>query len=370
MRPRILFICGRETAYMRNRVLIRAFQQHFDTLDLTSGARNTLARTVHGLARYAAQRPSYDLAFVGFYGYPLVIALANLQRVLRRRNGSATPPILFDAYVSNYDTLCEDRQWFRQRSVAGRFARWLDRTSCQVADRVLLDTQAHARYFVDHLGVPEPKVHIVPVGCDESLFSLQHQETSPGFERHNGEIRVFYYGAYLALHGTEVIVQAAHHLRDRADIHLVIGGDGPRASHVRRMAQELRLDNVEFVGWISLEQLPGYIARSDICLGGHFSTIPKAARVVSTKTFQFIAMRKATIVGDNPATREFFTHGEQVYAVPMGDPYALADAIRTLADDAELRQHVARSGHELFKQRLTTRAIGNELMSIIDDALS
>jgi glycosyltransferase involved in cell wall biosynthesis len=132
------------------------------------------------------------------------------------------------------------------------------------------------------------------------------------------------------------------------------------------MICDLELTNIDLQGWIQIQDLPQYIARASICLGGHFSEIPKAARVVSTKTFQFIAMRKPTIVGDNPATRELFAHREHVYAVHMGDPAALADAIATLADDATLRDQIAFGGYNIFRQRFTTLEMGRELRSVID----
>jgi glycosyltransferase involved in cell wall biosynthesis len=91
--------------------------------------------------------------------------------------------------------------------------------------------------------------------------------------------------------------------------------------------------------------------------------------VISTKTFQFIAMRKPTIVGDNPATRELFIAGEHICAVPMGSPQALAEAIRTLADDQALRLRIASGGYETFKQRLTTRVIAGQLASVMEEAL-
>jgi glycosyltransferase involved in cell wall biosynthesis len=172
---------------------------------------------------------------------------------------------------------------------------------------------------------------------------------------------VFYYGSFLPLHGTEVIIQAAALLKNRRDIHFTIGGNGPQFRKISEVARRSELKNVSLVGWIPMEELPAYIARASICLGGHFSTVPKAGRVISTKTFQFIAMRKPTIVGDNVATRELFVHGEHIYAVPMGDPIALAEAISELADTPALREHIAGGGYTLFQEKLTVRAIADGL---------
>ncbi len=354
MRPRLLFISGREMDYIRNRVLLNALRDRCDVTVITANVRSTVARTACELARFIAQRPPYDVCFAGFYGQPIAVALSVLQR----------KPIILDAYVSTYDTLCEDRRLFPPHSPVGVLARWLDRRSCQAATRVLTDTQAHARYFAENFAVPRSKLAVVYVGCDEAIFYPREDHlTDPQ------HFNVFYYGNFLPLHGTEVIVQAAALLRRRPDVRFTVGGDGMRYPAVRQMVAELSLTSVDLVGWIPFEQLPGYIARASVCLGGHFSTVTKAARVISTKTFQFIAMRKPTIVADNPATREIFVSGEHVYMVPMGDPMALAEAIETLANDPALRQRIAAGGYGVFQQQLTTRAIVNRLTSIVEDAL-
>lgn len=351
--PRVLFISGREPQYIRNRVLIAALERHFHTVVVTPSGGGTLGRTLGGLARLAATRPAYDVCFAGFYGQPLAVVLSVLQG----------RPIVLDAYVSTFDTLCHDRRWFGPRSLPGRLAYWIDRQACALATRVVTDTHAHTCYFAETFQVPREKVTTVYVGCDESVFYPRQ----PVPDRQG--IEVFYYGAYLPLHGTDVIVQAAHLLRQRAEIRFVIGGDGPRRAAIAQLIRDLDLHNVDCVGWIPLQQVPGHIARADICLGGHFSTVPKASRVISTKTFQFLAMRKATIVGDNPATRELLAHGQHAYAVSMGDPQALADAVETLADHPGLREQIAESGRQVFEERLSTRVVADQLRTVVENVV-
>jgi glycosyltransferase involved in cell wall biosynthesis len=334
-------------------VLIAALQRHFQTLVMTPRARGTPGRMLGGLARLVAAHPEYDVCFAGFYGQPLAIALSALQR----------RPIVLDAYVSTFDTLCYDRRRFGPRSLPGRLAYWIDRQSCTQATLLVTDTCAHASYFAETFRVPQGKLTTVYVGCDESVFYPRQ----PAPDRQG--IEVFYYGAYLPLHGTDVIVLAADLLRQRADIRFVIGGDGPRRAAVAQMIRDLDLHNVECVGWLPLQQVPEYVARADICLGGHFSTVPKASRVISTKTFQFLAMRKATIVGDNPATRELLAHGQHAYSVPMGDPQALAHAVEALADDPGLREQIAEGGRHVFEERLATRVVADQLATLIEEVV-
>lgn len=351
VRCSVLFISGREISYIRNRVLLTGLRKFCDVTVLTGNGRNIPSRILTGLLRFITYRQNYDICWAGFYGQPLALILSSVSR----------KPVILDAYVSTYDTLCEDRGLFHPRSLPGRLAYWLDRQSCQQAALVITDTLANAQYFIQKMGVPPEKLRVVYVGCDESLFYPRPEV------RDSSHCEVFYYGSFLPLHGTEIIIQAAALLKDRQDIQFTIGGDGLTFRKIRETLRRLDLRNVKLVGWIPMEQLPTYIARASICLGGHFSTVPKAARVISTKTFQFIAMRKPTIVGDNEASREVFISGKHVYAVQPGNPQSLAEAICLLMDNRELQQRIADGGYNIFRQRFATSVITQKLLQIIKE---
>jgi glycosyltransferase involved in cell wall biosynthesis len=340
--------------YIRNRVMLQALRSCADVTLLAPRVPSTLGRSAFSLASLAIRRADTDACFAGFYGQMLGLALARMQ----------PKPVILDAYVSTFDTLCHDRRWFGPRSAAGRLAYWLDRESCAAAARVVTDTQAHARYFAQTFDLPPAKLRPLYVGCDETLFHPLAAPPGPV-----DRIEVFTYGAFLALHGTEVVVEAAALLQHRGDIHWTIGGHGPRIRQVRRQVAEAGLRNVDLVGWIPLAELPAYIARASICLGGHFSLVPKAARVVSTKTFQFLAMARPAIVADNEATKEILTHGDDAWMVPMGDARALAGAVEALADDAGLRTRLAAGGRRAFEERLSTACLAEQVTSVVEEAL-
>jgi glycosyltransferase involved in cell wall biosynthesis len=354
MRARVLFVSGRETGYIRNRMVLKALRSAYEVTVLTPDTRSTPARLLGGAARLLTCHAPHEFCFAGFYGQPLALAASITQRA----------PVILDAFVSTYDTLCEDRRTFSPRSPAGRLAFWLDEAGCRRAARVLADTEANAEYLARTFRVPRDKLAALPVGCDEVVFSPRPME------RAASRFEVFHYGAFLGLHGTDVIVRAAALLRDCRGIHFTLGGDGPLRRDVVALAEELGLDNVSLPGWIPFERLPDHIARADVCLGGHFSTNPKAQRVVATKTYQFIAMARPTIVGDNVASREAFAPREHVLAVTMGDPEALARAIVELRDDAALRERLASAGYILFQERYSSIAIGRRLTRIVDEVLT
>jgi glycosyltransferase involved in cell wall biosynthesis len=264
-------------------------------------------------------------------------------------------PIIFDAFLSTYDTMCFDRKKFKPDSPAGKFFYWLDRYSCEKADMVVLDTDAHIDYFSKTFGLPKDKFQRVFVGADESLFYPRE------VKREDNRFRAFYYSSFLPLHGTEYIVQAAVRLREQKEIEFVVVGRGTEHTRIRTLAQSLGADNIRFIDWLPYEQLPQEIAQADICLGGHFSDIDKAGRVIAGKTFQFLAMKKPVIVGDCASNRELLTDRQNALFVRMADAESLAEAVMELKNDVALREQIADEGYKTYLESGTVGMIWTSL---------
>jgi glycosyltransferase involved in cell wall biosynthesis len=347
----VLFICGREPEYVRNQIILKALHQQADVTEVTDSSKNYIIRHLRLLFKLLTRLRHHDVVFVGFYGFLLVF----LMRLFTRR------PLIFDAYLSTYNTLCLDRRQFAPHSLVGRLVFWMDKLACQLSDVVLLDTRSHRDYFVQLYGLPPEKFVVLYLGCDEEIFYPRRPPTPPPF-------RVFYYGSFLPVQGIDYIVRAARLLENEPDITFQIAGDGMGNAEIRALAAEMGCTNIEFTGWVPFEQLPNAIARASVCLGGHFSGNSKAQNVIATKTYQFLAMAKPTIVGDNPANSEIFTHGEHVMMCKVADAESLAQAILTLRDNPELRERIAWGGYARLTEQYSIARISQLLHDIIEQA--
>jgi glycosyltransferase involved in cell wall biosynthesis len=347
----ILFATGREPEYPRNDVLRRALGR-VGHVTVTSDSRpgSLLARTLRVFLRTAPRllTKPFDLVYVGFYGHLLMLLL----RPLTRR------PIVFDAFISTYDTLCFDRQTFTPTSPAGQLAFRLDQIACRCAQHVLLDTNQNKSYFSSTFGVPSAKISVLPVGCNEDLFSPR-----PPCEADT--LNVLYYMTYLPLHGAETVVRAAALLRSERGVRFRLLGAGPDQARVADLAATLGLDNLTFAPPVPLSQLPGEIAASHICLGGHFGLSAKAGRVIPGKIYQMLAMARPVIAADTSANRELLTHLDTAYLCSPGDPVALAGAVAELYQKAELRRRLAQAGRELYVARCSEAAIGAQVRQLV-----
>lgn len=356
---RIIFIAGREPQYIRNAIILKSLGcEGIDVINCTSISKSYMARYLEVIFKFILnKRSNFDIVFIGFFGQPLVPIIRMIT----------DKPIIFDAFLSAYDTMCFDRKKFRPDSIFGKFFYWMDKTSCNLSNIVLLDTFAHMDYFAKTFGLNSNNLRTIYVGADESVFF------PVPINKDYSKFVVFYYSTYLPLHGIEYIVKAAKLLEKYKEIEFQIMGTGIEYSKIIKLSDALNIHNIKYIDGVSInkfnEIVKKYIANADVCLGGHFSNSDKGKRVIAGKTFEFIAMKKPVIVGDNPANRELFEDKKNALFVEHANSDALANAILELKDNEELRKRIAEDGYKTFKERCTPELIGKDINRIMAEML-
>lgn len=293
-----------------------------------------------------------DAVIVMHPGWFDMIVLAPLARLRRM-------PMLFNAFISLYDTVVSDRKLVSPTSLLGKLLRVVDRLSLRLASRVLADTPCHAEYFVELAGIPRERIGVVWVGAWDQIFT-------PRPEVEHEPPRVLFYGTFIALHGLETIIRAAK-LVEADGITVRIIGSGQEQPAFDRVMHELAPTNVETIASVPLEQLPDEIANATICLG-IFGTSDKARRVVPHKVFECAAVGRPIITADTEGMRTAFDENE-VMMVPPGDATALAAAIRSLTAQPELRHRLGRACHERYVRSFSvdvlTKVLDGELETML-----
>lgn len=253
-------------------------------------------------------RNDFDLVLLAFRGHE---TLPLIRPFIRK-------PIIFDAFLSMYDTLCSDRKIFSPHSMIGKAIHSYEKFLIELSDITLVDTKTHKDYFCATFGMCD-KIDYLYVGCNKRLFNLSAPQNNG-----SGAFSVFWHGSALPLHGVDVILRAAKLLEGRG---ILFRMAGPIGKKYGRLIEELGLSDLDLLGYVQYERLPALISGADLCLGGHFADIDKAGRVIAGKTFQYLACGKTVIIGDNPADRELFEESDRIRFVKMNSPQALAELI-------------------------------------------
>ncbi len=301
-----------------------------------AGGRLLLAE----LRLLARPGPKADVVVVGYPGH------LDLTAARRAARGA---PVVFNPLVSLADTLVEDRGRFRRGSLAERALRAIDRRALRSADLVVADTEAHAGFLAGIAGLQRDRFEVCFVGAEERVFR-------PGWSPEEPFTALFV-GKLIPLHGLETILEAA---RLVPELRLRVVGSGQLDALLSD-----RPANVDWEPWVEYERLPEQLHRAS-CALGIFGTSGKAQRVIPNKAFQALACGTPLVTADTPAARELLKDGESALLVPPGDPEALANALRRLADDPELARRLAAGGHAVYRDRASEEVLGRRWREILE----
>lgn len=251
----------------------------------------------------------------------------------------------------------------RDRATVRGIKAWLFRQIDRFNTRrlvTLTDTAAHREIFRRLLGGRLDKMHVVPVGVKPEWLTLP---PPPVDEK---PIIAQFIGTYIPFQGVDVIIRAAHLLRDDARVRFELIGGGQTYAECVRLAEQLGVENVDFVtGFFPFSQIAARAAKSTISLGV-FGEVEKTAYVVPNKVYDGLAMGHVVITADSPALREFFTPDQHLITVPAGNAEALAAAIQRLLNSPEQIIALGAAGRMQIERQFMPETIGSILRQIIE----
>ncbi len=344
---RILYFGSYNKDYARNKVLIKGLKENNIKI-IECNSQKSIKTRFFTLIKKALKK-DFDIIFAAYPSHIDIFA-AKIVSIIKRK------PIIFDAFISTYDTMINEWKFGTRHSPKGIYYHWLDKTSCKLANLVLLDTEQHINYFVKEFKLKRNKFACIPIGADESIFYPQNKT------RKTKNIQILYYGHTNPLHGFSYIVDATRLLKNEKDIEFLFIGDNRWFRCVRDKNKYLK--NVKFQNAVPFEDIPQYIANADICLGV-FGTTIKAHNVIPNKAYEILAMQKPLITGDTKAVSKYLKNKENAILCKTGSAQEIAQSILLLKNNAKLRQKISKNGHLLFKNNFTTKKIGFMLKKII-----
>jgi glycosyltransferase involved in cell wall biosynthesis len=289
-----------------------------------SGIGNIMAFGLRWLVAYPRllyrylRLPDHDAVLVCYLGHLDILFLWAFTRLRGKR-------IIWDAFLSLYNTVVEDRGYIgRKHPLAFLLYGW-EWICCRLSDRIVLDTAAHASYFIETYNLPEKKVGRVFVGAESSVFTYEADVVHTEKYSKGSEYTILFYGQFIPLHGIEYIVRAAK-LCDEERIRWILIGTGQEDKYIQELIEKLQPHNLQRIEWVPYQELNKWIARANICLG-IFGDTDKAARVIPNKVYQILATGKPLITRNSPAIRELLQPGPGIHLVPPANQQAIVKAI-------------------------------------------
>lgn len=215
-------------------------------------------------------------------------------------------------------------------------------------------------YYVER-GIPRRKLTFLPNGADTAVLKpLPYDEEYARRMGVLGKKAFVYAGTHAYYHGLEVLIEAARKLTDRDDIVILLVGQGPVRENLKRMARIYGLNNVLF-GDSPFSEMPHLmsITYSSLVV---MKDIETAEKMRLSKTFPPLACGVPVLHSGRGEAADLLIEHDCGLCAPPDSPSELADAIRRLADQPELRDRLGQNGVRFIHQNLSwSRIIANWL---------
>lgn len=222
---------------------------------------------------------------------------------------------------------------------------WLFRRIYRNLDAMIFVSQIARDRFLStwhgrELPFPEERVHVIHNSIYEAPTLLESGERRP--------VTAMFHGPIAPGKGVETLIDAMSMLKgSRIRLRIVGSGTPDYVDRMRRRA--LTRGVMDMIDWRKHSDRPlQLIADSD------FGVLPSTAEeAFGLANIEYMACGKPQVCTSNGAQPEYITDGWEGFLVLPNNPAQLADAMRKLGSDPELRKRMSERALQSFRERLS-----------------
>jgi glycosyltransferase involved in cell wall biosynthesis len=104
-----------------------------------------------------------------------------------------------------------------------------------------------------------------------------------------------------------------------------------------------------------------------MCLAGPFGNTGQAQRVITGKSYQFMAAGMPTVIGKNQAGKPFFKDKLDCLLVDQGDAEALSKVITWAYKNRTKLPAIGKNGRILYEKKFSNAVIAKSLRQLLDE---
>ncbi len=210
------------------------------------------------------------------------------------------------------------------------------------------------------LGIPRARLFVIP----GSGVDIEHM---PVLQEPAGAMTMAYVGRLLDDKGLRPLIAAQALLAARGEpVRLLIAGETDPANPASIPRKEIdtwrKQPMIEVLGHVS--------DIATVWANAHIAVLPSRREGLPRSLLEAAAYGRPIVATDVPGCREIARAGVNALLVPVDDAQALADAVRQLAHNAELRAQFAAAGRTLVEREFASTRVGPETVKMYRAMLS
>jgi phosphatidylinositol alpha-1,6-mannosyltransferase len=156
--------------------------------------------------------------------------------------------------------------------------------------------------------------------------------------------------------------------RDIPDLKVLIIGDGPDLQHLIQLADSQGLgDSVQFLGWLSPDLIPEYLASADVGIG-HLRETIETIGATPLKVVEYMASGCVVVVGRGGVSENLIVDGITGIILESAGVADVANSIMRVFSDEELAARLRNKAREIVEKVYDWEVIASELEDTLRSA--
>ncbi len=230
---------------------------------------------------------------------------------------------------------------------------WSTRFSARFASAIIADSEATKRDLVEHYNVPPEKINVVYPGYDNSLKPVRHpSRRNPVLEKYNiSQNFLLHVGTIQPRKNLERLIDAY----DPSQIALVLAGRRGWLSD--SIYEKGKAKGALFLDYVADDDLAALYSSATACVA------PSLYEGFGFTVLEAMACGAPVICSDGGSLPE--VAGDAAVVVPAHDTQALAEAIRRVVTDSDLRRTMTMQGFRNLG-RFSWRRAAEQTLRVIE----
>ncbi len=245
------------------------------------------------------------------------------------------------------------------------FADLLEKITIKTANHIFVVCE-EARNRLIELGAASQNVSIVRNTPELKKFQIT-QPKYPGIMKNiKNKFIVLYVGIIIGGRGIDIAIKALKEIKKkRADVKLVIVGNGKIENEMRSLTRELNLeDTVFFEGWVDNALVPEYINSCNLGLLPFMNT-QHINHTIANKLFDFMAIGKPVLCSDVKPMRRIIEASGAGYLFKAENIMSLKDMIIQAIEDRAIKEK-GKYGIDIVKKEYNWGIDRKKILSVVN----
>lgn len=203
------------------------------------------------------------------------------------------------------------------------------------ADQVIVPSQ-YLKKMVSGWGVHSDRIHVIYNALDSQLYTVDQYKAQGQTQRKGNGLTVLTVARLAPWKGVDALIKVIPRLPGQ--IRLLVVGEGPMRPALEAQAAHLGLtDQVQFVGAVPFDEIPYYLAISDIFV------LFSGYEGFSHALLEACQAGLAVVASDRGGNPELIQHRQNGLLVSWPETEELAEALMELLSNADLRSRLGQA---------------------------